>query len=134
MGSAPEPPDRRELRVLVVEDDPASAKLASVILRAEGCDVRVARSAEDAIAALATFRPTVILLDLVLPFMSGVLLAQRLKGDPATRDIVLIAVSAFDGGELERIAEEVGCAAFVHKPIDAPTLTRLVLAHHDRDP
>jgi CheY-like chemotaxis protein len=121
MGSAPEPPDRRELRVLVVEDDPASAKLASVILRAEGCDVRVARSAEDAIAALATF-------------LSGVLLAQRLKGDPATRDIVLIAVSAFDGGELERIAEEVGCAAFVHKPIDAPTLTRLVLAHHDRDP
>jgi CheY-like chemotaxis protein len=116
------------LRVLVVENDANNAKLVAIILRAEGCDVHVARSAEDALSVVPLFHPQVAVLDLVLPLMSGVRLAERLKNDTATADIVLIAVSALSGWEVEDIARAAGCAAYVGKPIDAFALPSLVLA------
>jgi CheY-like chemotaxis protein len=115
------------LPVLVVEDDPNNAKLVAIVLRAEGCDVHIARNAEDALTVVPIFRPRVIVLDLVLPMMSGVLLAQRLKSDTATADISIIAVTAFNGPEVERIARTAGCVAYIRKPIDAFALPRLVL-------
>jgi CheY-like chemotaxis protein len=117
------------LPVLVVDDDAASAKTMSVILRGEGCDVRIAVHAEDALAQLRTFQPRLIVLDLVLPMMSGLLLAQRLKAKPETRDIVLIAVTVFNGREAAQMALAAGCSAYVHKPVDADAFIQLVLTH-----
>jgi two-component system cell cycle response regulator DivK len=116
------------LRVLVVENDANNAKLVAIVLRAEGCDVHVARSAEDALSVVPIFHPEVAVLDLVLPLMNGVQLAERLKNDTATADIVLIAVSALSGWEVEDTARAAGCAAYVGKPIDAFALPSLVLA------
>lgn len=109
-----------------MDDDAASGKLVGVALGLEGCDVRIAASAEEALAMLRTFRPRVMVIDLILPLMSGLLLAQRLKADDATSDIVLIAVTAFNGAEAERVAREVGIAAYVRKPIDPLTFTQVV--------
>jgi CheY-like chemotaxis protein len=117
------------VRILIVDDDPASAKLVSVLLNAEGCDTRIVRSAEEALKVLETFKPRAIVLDLVLPRMSGVLLAQQLKAEPTKRDIVIIAVSAFNGAETVRVAMEAGCAAYVRKPIDPIALPELMLNH-----
>jgi CheY-like chemotaxis protein len=117
------------LCVLVVEDDPASAKLVSILLAAEGADVHMASSAEDALERVGRFAPRLIVLDLVLPFMSGLLLAQRLKASPATRDIVIIAVTAFNGPETERLTRSAGCDAYVRKPIDVHSFARLVTTH-----
>jgi two-component system cell cycle response regulator DivK len=114
------------IRVLVVEDDPASAKPLSVILPAEGCDVQTAMSAEQAAEILRVFRPRVIVLDLVLPFMSGLLFAQRVKSDPATRHIVIVAVTAFKGPEAESVTRSAGCAACVQKPIDMSAFAELI--------
>jgi CheY-like chemotaxis protein len=118
-----------DVPVLVLDDDAAGAKLLAVVLRSEGCVVKVAGSAEEALAILATFRPRVVVADLVLPLMSGVLLAQRLKADPTTRDIVLIAVTAFNGTAAETTAREAGFVAYVRKPIDPLTFTEIVLQH-----
>jgi CheY-like chemotaxis protein len=115
--------------VLVVDDDPASAKLLAVVLRADGCQTQVAYSAEDALKTLATFRPRAIVMDVILPLMSGLLLTQLIKADPATRDIVVIAVSAFNGIQAERAARAAGCVAFLQKPINPLTFGRLVLEH-----
>ena len=105
--------------VLIVEDDPANAKLAAVLLSQEGWKVRIAASAEDALDVLHDFHPDLILLDLILPRMSGLLLATELKADPATSDIVMVALSAANGPVTEKLALAAGCAAYVHKPIDA---------------
>jgi CheY-like chemotaxis protein len=121
--------DLEAVKILVVDDDPASAKLLSVVLRAEGCETRVAGSAEEALEILPSFRPRVMILDVILPLMSGLLLAQRLKADPETRDIVLIAVSAFNGCEAVRAAHAAGCAAYMPKPIDPLTFATLVATH-----
>jgi len=114
------------LSVLVVDDDALSVKLLDVVLRSEGCLVETARSAEEARERLRTLRPDVIVLDLILPLMSGVLLAEQLKADAATKDIVLIAVTAFNGSKSERIATQAGFSAYVKKPIDPAAFAKLV--------
>jgi CheY-like chemotaxis protein len=119
----------RNLPVLVVDDDPASAKLVSIVLRAEGCVTRIAESAEEALAILPTFHPRLIVLDLVLPLMSGLLFAQKLKADPETRDIVIVAVTAFNGAAAERMARDAGCALYIRKPIDPIALPKLLSTH-----
>jgi two-component system, cell cycle response regulator DivK len=117
------------LRILVVEDDPTSAKLLSVALAVDGALVCVATTAEDALLQVTCFVPQVIVLELVLPFMSGLLLAQRLKANAATRGIVIIAVTAFNGPQTERVSRAAGCSAYVRKPIDVLSFAQLVSAH-----
>jgi CheY-like chemotaxis protein len=115
--------------VLIVDDDPPSAKLLGVVLDAEGCETRIARSAEEALDIMRTFVPRVLVLDLVLPRMSGLLLAQQLKSTPATRDLVIVAVSAFNGPETQRVVAGAGCQAYVRKPIDPIAFPQLLLKH-----
>jgi len=110
--------DLKGLRVLIVDDDMASAKLASIMLRTEGCDTRIVASAEEAFAILPGFRPRLIVLDLVLPLMGGLLFAHTLKSEPATRDIAIVAVTSFTGDGAARMAKDAGCFLFIQKPID----------------
>jgi CheY-like chemotaxis protein len=114
---------------LIVDDDPPNARLISRLLADEGCDVRVAGTAEEALLLLGTFSPQLIVLELVLPRMSGLLFVQRLKAEPTTRDIVVIAVSALNGPHVERLATESGCVAYIPKPIDRQTFGRTVASH-----
>jgi CheY-like chemotaxis protein len=113
--------------ILIVDDDAASAKLLAVTLGGEGCDVRIARSAEDALVLLRGFKPRVVIIDLILPLMSGWLFAQRLKSDHALEDVVLMAVTAFNGVEAERVARQSGFTAYVRKPIDPIAFTQIVI-------
>jgi two-component system cell cycle response regulator DivK len=114
--------------VLIVEDDPPSLKLLTVVLEREGCDVHSTRTAEDALVVLRTIRPRVVIIDLVLPLMGGLLLAENLKADAATADIPLIAVTAFNGREAEQIAKAAGFALYVRKPVDPDIFPELVLS------
>jgi len=119
----------RDVVALVVDDDHDSASLLSMLLAAAGCDVRVAHTAEEALDVLGAFRPRLIILDLVLPRMSGLLLVRHVKASTLTREAVVIAVSAVSGADAERVALGSGCAAYVAKPIDPLTFTRTVARH-----
>jgi CheY-like chemotaxis protein len=126
MARRPVSTPKKPVTVLVVEDDAPSTKLLDVVLRSEGCVVVTARSAEEAMEQLRSLRPDVIVVDLILPLMGGPLFAERLKSDPSTKDIPLIAVTAFNGRESERIALQAGFSAYVRKPIDPTTFAALV--------
>ncbi len=115
--------------VLIVEDDAASAKLLAVLLRGEGATTRCADSAEEALRCLEGSLPDVIVIDIVLPMMSGLSLAELLKVRSSTRHIPLIAVSAFNGPAAERAALGAGCAQFLQKPIDPLVFTQIVTTH-----
>jgi CheY-like chemotaxis protein len=116
------------LHVLLVEDDPPSLKLLDALLVGEGCVVRSSRSAEGALEVLRFFRPQVAVIDLILPLASGLLLAERLKADPATSDLVLVAVSALNGPETDRAARAAGFSTYVRKPIDPDSFPAILLA------
>ena len=115
--------------MLIVEDDPANARLMAALLGAEGTpNVRIAHSAEEALAIISTAPVRALIVDLLLPGMSGLALVERLKADGSTRHIVAIAVTVSDAAGIESDAMRRGCAGFVEKPIDADKLLRILSA------
>jgi CheY-like chemotaxis protein len=118
-----------EVPFLVVEDDPASARLVATALATEGAtDVRVAHSAEEALAVLRDDFIRVLIADILLPGMSGLLLVRHVKSEPATRHIIAIATSAWDEAGLAADAIDSGCVALVPKPIEFDTLLAILRA------
>lgn len=111
------------LRILVVDPDGPSAKLINVILEDEGCEVRVATNAKEALVAVMNFRPGLILQELVLSDLPGLELVRLLKSDPSMRATAIVAVTASNGPETRRLALEAGCAEYIRKPIDALAFT-----------
>jgi len=120
--------------ILIVDDNPQNLKLARVLLAAEGYDVRTAIDAEDALRQLDLLRtldstPALILMDLQLPGMDGLELTRQLKGDPAWRGIIIIALTAYAmKGDREK-ALSAGCDDYVAKPIDTTRLPVLIDEH-----
>lgn len=103
-------------RILVVDDNPANLKLMRVLLDGEGYDVRTCADADGALAELRAVRPHAILMDLQMPGIHGLDLTRRLKADPATRDIAIVAVTAYAMKGDEEKARAAGCDAYIAKP------------------
>jgi CheY-like chemotaxis protein len=108
--------------ILIVDDNATNLKLLEYLLVIHHYEVRVAIDAEQALEILATIRPVAILLDLQLPGMDGLALVRRLRADPATRDVVIVAVTAHAMKGEEQRAVAAGCDSFVAKPIDTRVL------------
>jgi two-component system cell cycle response regulator DivK len=115
--------------ILIVDDNPANLKLARVLLLGEGYAVRTAVDAEDALRLLQSFRPRLILMDIQLPGMDGLELTRRLKADAGTRDIVILALTAYAMKGDEEKARAAGCDGYVVKPIDIGSLPGVIAEH-----
>ena len=115
--------------ILIVDDNPTNLKLVAYLVRANGYDVDTAIDADAALAAIRTRRPALILMDLQLPGVDGLELTRRLKTDPGTRGIVIVALTAYAmKGDLEK-AVAAGCDDYVTKPIDTRKLPELIARH-----
>jgi CheY-like chemotaxis protein len=108
--------------ILVVDDNPVNLKLAADVLGFEGYQILRAEDAEEAIKVIEANRPDLILMDIALPGMDGLTLTRRLKADPKTKDIVIVALTAFAMKGDDQKALEAGCDAYVTKPIDTRKL------------
>jgi CheY-like chemotaxis protein len=116
-------------RVLIVDDNPTNLKLVAYLVKAQGYEVETASDAETALAAIATNRPRLILMDLQLPGIDGLELTRRLKADPSTREIKVIALTAYAmKGDHEK-AIAAGCDDYVTKPIDTRALPQVIARH-----
>ena len=110
--------------ILVVDDNSTNLKLASDVLECAGHLVLKAVDAEQALLLLLDRenKPEVILMDIALPGMDGLTLTRKLKAEPGTRDIRIIALTAFAMKGDEQKAREAGCDGYITKPIDTRTL------------
>jgi two-component system cell cycle response regulator DivK len=108
--------------ILIVDDNPVNLKLLRITLAVAGYDVLTAIDAEHAMSVLASFCPRLVLMDIQLPGMDGLELTRRLKADPATRDAIVLAVTAYAMKGDEQRALTAGCDGYVTKPIDTRTL------------
>jgi CheY-like chemotaxis protein len=115
--------------ILIVDDNQVNLKLVRVVLASEGYDVRTAADAEEALGALRQWRPRLILMDLQLPGMDGLELTRRLKADPATRDIVIVAITAYAMKGDEQKALAAGCDGYITKPIDTRALPQVIAGY-----
>jgi len=116
-------------RILIVDDNATNLKLVAYLMRANGYEVDTALHAEAALEALRNHRPDVILMDIQLPGIDGLELTRRLKADPATHDIVIIAVTAYAMKGDQDKALAAGCDDYITKPIDTRTLPETIARH-----
>jgi two-component system phosphate regulon response regulator PhoB len=115
-------------RILVVEDEPAICELLRVNLAAAGYAVDGAPDAETARTKVNAALPDLLLLDWMLPGLSGLAFAKELRGDPRTRELPIIMVTA-RGGEADRVAGlEAWVDDYVTKPFSPRELTARVKA------
>ena len=112
--------------LLIVDDNPSNLKLLRALLSAEGFQVRTASNADEAMQALAQGRPDLVLTDVQMPGMDGLEFTRRLKADPLTHDVPVVAITAYAMSGDEAKAIEAGCDAYVSKPIDTRALPGLL--------
>jgi CheY-like chemotaxis protein len=124
-------------RILVVDDHPINLKLACDVMEHEGYVVDRAGTAEAALDCIAKRVPDLILMDLGMPGMDGLTLTRKLRSREETKDIPVVALTAFAMKRDEERAREAGCDAYISKPIDTrrlPLQLSLILAKREPPP
>ncbi|HEX2025171.1 MAG TPA: response regulator [Actinomycetota bacterium] len=114
------------IRVLAADDDPVILRLIEVNLTLEGFHVDTAAGGADVLARARATDPQVILLDVMMPGMTGWDVARRLKEDGVTSGIPIVFLSARTQEEDRRRGEELGVAAYVSKPFDPTELVETI--------
>jgi CheY-like chemotaxis protein len=114
-GSAP-------ISVLVIDDNAINLKLATAVLTTAGFAVTTAADGAEGLAAIRDNPPALVYCDVQLPDADGIELVRHLKADPATADLVVVALTACAMESDRRRALAAGCDGFIAKPIDTRTL------------
>jgi CheY-like chemotaxis protein len=111
------------MKILVIEDQPVELKLVNHVLSNAGHEVSGAEAAEQAFAAVKANHPELILLDLILPGMDGLAVVRKLKADPDTCDIPVVAVTSCPEAYPKTAAMNAGCDAYLLKPVNTRQLS-----------
>lgn len=118
MPAPPTPATDRPPRVLIADDDPQGVELLEAFLADSGYEIRSATDGEDALCQVAQWRPDVVLLDVMMPRLSGFEVCKRLRADAATGDVAVLMTTALDQpSDIDR-AVEAGTNDFLTKPIN----------------
>jgi CheY-like chemotaxis protein len=113
-------------RILIIDDDTAAAdSLASLLQSAGYGDTRVAYTGASALALAVAFLPTVLLVDLDLPDMSGYDVARQLSQHPRLQGLRLFALTASSEHPGRELAREAGIERYLRKPVSAAALDEL---------
>lgn len=118
-------PDRTPFTILVIDDDPSVRETATDLLALDGHRVLSASGGEDGLARARAERPDLILLDYHMPVMTGVAVLQRLKADPVTRRIPVVALTSGTAEHANELSRA-GCLGFIPKPFAPTEFLRLV--------
>jgi signal transduction histidine kinase len=118
MSSLDDDDSTRRASILIVDDTRDSRNLLSLMLANEGFELRTAASGEEALAMIARSAPNLVLLDVVMPGLSGHEVARAIKNNRETRTIPVIMVTAHDDRDARRECLAAGVEDFLTKPVD----------------
>jgi DNA-binding response OmpR family regulator len=109
-------------RILIADDNPQGVELLEAYLDGLDADVRTAADGDEALRTIREWRPDLVLLDIMMPRVSGFEVCKRLRADPATKDTAVLMVTALDQpSDVER-GVEAGTDDFLTKPINKTEL------------
>ena len=116
------PPTNDRTKVLIVDDNTVAAELLGEILEAEGYQAFLAENGLEALEKVASKKPSVVLLDVMMPGIDGFEVCRRIKNDPATLFLPVILVTALGAVEHRVKGAEAGADDFISKPPDEQEL------------
>jgi len=114
--------------VLVVDDSQDGREMLTEYLQFRGFVVVASPDGQDALTQALASPPAIILMDLQMPGITGWEATRRLKAHPATKDVIVIALTAHAMAPDEGLALQAGCDAFIPKPFDIATVGDVVEA------
>jgi two-component system alkaline phosphatase synthesis response regulator PhoP len=118
--------DSKKPRILIADDNEANVELIEAYLGGLEVETAIAVDGQDTLDKVGSFEPDLILLDIMMPKLSGFEVCQRLKGEPATSGIMILMVTALNElGDIER-AVGAGTDDFLSKPVNKIELTKRV--------
>lgn len=109
-------------RILVVDDTPANLKLLTGLLGSRGYEVETAADGEAALAAIARRKPDLVLLDVMMPGLSGYDVCRRIRAEPATALLPVVMCTSLDPQQERVNGIEAGADDFLSKPVNQPEL------------
>ncbi|TGD42849.1 response regulator [Pseudotabrizicola sediminis] len=115
-------------RVLLIEDEPNITEAIRFILSRDGCDVTALADGAGAIAAVQAAKPDLVILDLMLPGVSGLEILAQLRADPATKTLPVMMLTAKGQGRDREAAERAGASHFMTKPFSNDDMRAAVRA------
>lgn len=115
-------------KVLVVEDDLLNRMFYHEVLTARGYKVRLVEDGAAVMDEVRQFAPDLVTMDIQLPNISGLRLIRQLQRDAATRQIPVLAITAFAGKDDEERCRRAGARGYLAKPVTIPKLTEEVAA------
>jgi two-component system, OmpR family, alkaline phosphatase synthesis response regulator PhoP len=114
--------EERLARILIADDNPQGVELLEAYLANGPYELRTAADGEQTLREVTAWRPDLILLDVMMPKVSGFEVCKRLRADPATRDVAVLMITALDQySDIER-AVDAGTDEFLSKPINKTEL------------
>ena len=113
-------------RVLIVDDDEDSRIIYPIVLETAGIHADIAANGFEALALILTLKPDLVLLDLAMPKMSGFEVLERLRANPETHNIPVVAFTASPLRFTEESLLQLGFNAVLFKPVEPSTLLRVV--------
>lgn len=113
-------------RILIADDNPQNVELLEVYLSDVDSEIAIAVDGHDTLEKVASFKPDLILLDIMMPKLSGFEVCKQLKGSPETKGIMILMVTALNElGDIER-AVNAGADDFLSKPVNKLELVKRV--------
>ncbi len=113
-------------KILIADDNPTNVELLDAYLTDVDCQIEIACDGRDTLDKVAQFQPDLILLDIMMPKLSGFEVCKTLKDDPATHSIMILMVTALnEPGDIDR-AVSAGCDDFLSKPVNKIELLKRV--------
>jgi len=105
-------------RILIADDNDANRELLEAYLVNVECEIETSKDGQDTLNKVASFDPDLVLLDVMMPKLSGFEVCEKLKGDPATSRVMILMVTALNElGDIER-AVSAGTDDFLSKPVN----------------
>ena len=119
-------PSSEKSRVLIADDNQPNVELLEAYLSEVDCEIALAYDGQQTLDQVAAFKPDLILLDVMMPKLSGFEVCEAIKGDPKTAHTMVLMVTALNElGDIER-AVSVGCDDFLSKPVHRLELVKRV--------
>lgn len=113
-------------KILIADDNAANRELLEAYLASFECEIEIAVDGQDTLTKVDTFKPDLILLDVMMPKRSGFEVCREIKSDPVKRKIMILMVTALNElGDIER-AVAAGTDDFLSKPVNRVELTKRV--------